>query len=172
MILCRSMEIMVREFIGKELLSIGIISDTHGLLRPQAVTAMEGSDVILHGGDVGDEGILARLNEIAPVFTVRGNVDFELWCNRLPSRLTLTLGGLKIHMVHDISKLDHTILELVDMVVYGHSHRPQISDEKGVVFLNPGSAGPRRFNLPITVAKFVWREGGNLTPELIQLAQD
>ncbi|MDA0348234.1 MAG: metallophosphoesterase family protein [Verrucomicrobia bacterium] len=172
MILRRSMEITVREFEGKEVLSIGIISDTHGLLRPQALSALKGSDVILHGGDVGDEQILARLSDIAPIFTVRGNVDFELWCKRLPPKLTLTLGGLKVFMIHDISKLDRTVLELVDMVVYGHSHRPEIFEEQEVLFLNPGSAGPRRFNLPITLAKLVWRKGEKLTPELIQLAQD
>ena len=162
----------MREFVGKEVLSIGIISDTHGLLRPQALSALQGSDVILHGGDVGDEQILARLSEIAPVFTVRGNVDFEHWCERLPLNLTITLAGLKVYMVHDISKLDRTVIELVDLVVYGHSHRPETFDEQGVLFLNPGSAGPRRFNLPITLTKLIWRKGGKLAPELIHLAED
>jgi uncharacterized protein len=166
------MEMVLNEFVGKKLLSIGVVSDTHGLLRPQVLRAMEKSDIILHGGDVGDEEILARLGNIAPVFTVRGNVDFEQWCERLPPKLTLKLSELKIHMVHDISNLERTVVELVDMVVYGHSHRPEIFNERGVVFLNPGSSGPRRFNLPVSVARLVWRKGQKLTPELIQLSRD
>jgi len=151
-------------------LKIGIISDTHGLLRPEAITAMQGVDVILHGGDVGDEDILDQLAEVAPVFTVRGNVDYQQWCGRLPNILTLNFGDLKIHMVHDIAYLDRSILDDVSLVIYGHSHRPEVLEKGGVVYLNPGSAGPRRFNLPVTLARLHWiRNEKNIQPELIHL---
>ena len=126
MVECRvldGMELRPTEFEGAEALSIGIISDTHGLLRPEAVRAIDGSDVILHGGDVGREDILDELQTIAPVFTVRGNVDYDMWCGRLPNVLTLHLGQLKVHMVHDIGHLNPLDALDVNLVVFGQLRR-------------------------------------------------
>jgi uncharacterized protein len=164
------MELTPSAFASVSCLNLGIISDTHGLLRPEAVEALQGSDVILHAGDVGEELILDELRLIAPVYTIRGNVDYQYWCGRLPNTLTLTLGDLKIHMIHDIAHLDREQIAGVSLVIYGHSHKPEITDRDGVVFLNPGSAGPRRFSLPVTLAKLVWRSGDKkISPKLIQL---
>lgn len=158
-----------RVFADRPCLDIGIISDTHGLLRPEALDILRGSDLILHGGDVGDEGILARLGDLAPVFTVRGNVDYQPWCNRLPGILMLKLSELKVLMIHDISGLDHLQVEGVDLVIYGHSHRPDIEEADGVIYFNPGSAGPRRFSLPISLGTLNWVKNKKLEPQLIQL---
>ncbi len=158
-----------REFSGRKCLDIGVISDTHGQLRPEALDELRGSDLILHGGDVGDEEILARLGDLGPVFTVRGNVDYEPWCNRLPKILMLRLSGLSVLMIHDISGLNDKLIEGADLVIYGHSHRSEIKDEGGVVYFNPGSAGPRRFSLPISLGKIKWEKNEKLEPRLIQL---
>ena len=166
------MELVPTEFQDLKRLAVGVISDTHGLLRPEALRALDGSDVILHGGDVGQEKILDELGAIAPVFTVRGNVDYEYWCGRLPNVLSLTLSGLGVHMVHDIAHIDPHNLKGVDLVIFGHSHKPEIFHREGVTYLNPGSAGTRRFSLPTTVAKVNWtHEQENLSPELIHLLE-
>jgi uncharacterized protein len=158
-----------REFTERRSLVIGIISDTHGLLRSEALDNLKDSDLILHGGDVGSEEILARLSDIAPVFTVRGNVDYQPWCDRLPPSLFLRLSELNVFMVHDISGWSNYQSERVDLVVYGHSHRPEVKEQGGVVFINPGSAGPRRFSLPITLGKLYWEKGKKNVPQLIHL---
>jgi putative phosphoesterase len=164
------MELTLSKFEGADELKIGILADTHGLLRPEAISALEKADIILHGGDVGDEDILDHLAVIAPVYTVRGNVDYQQWCGRLPDLLTLKLGDLKICMIHDIANLDPGMLDDVALVVYGHSHRPEILEKEGVVYLNPGSAGPRRFSLPVTLARLQWKRTEKLVqPELIHL---
>lgn len=134
---------------------IGVISDTHGLLRPQAVTALDGSDVIIHAGDVGQPMVLEALRRIAPTFAVRGNVDTGAWADALPEATTIDAGGLAIYVVHraeDIA-LDANRREIA-AVVFGHSHKPSIEWREGVLFCNPGSAGPRRFKLPVTLATF------------------
>ncbi|HEX6634732.1 MAG TPA: metallophosphoesterase family protein [Usitatibacter sp.] len=131
---------------------IGVISDTHGLLRPEALEALEGSGHILHAGDIGDPAILAALARIAPVVAIRGNNDTDGWARRVPETKTVELGGVRIHLVHDIKSL-REVPRGVEVVVSGHSHQPRIAEEGGVLHLNPGSAGPRRFRLPVTVAR-------------------
>lgn len=137
-------------------LQVGIISDTHGLLRPEAVRELAGVDHILHAGDVGDATILARLRSLAPVTAIRGNVDVAGVCAQLPATEAVELGGCLFYLVHAIEDLDVVPAAAgIKVVVYGHSHCAEVKDHDGIVYLNPGSAGPRRFNLPITLARAV-----------------
>lgn len=139
---------------------IGVISDTHGLLRPEALAALEGVDRILHSGDIGDPTHLDALAFIAPVTAIRGNIDRGTWAEALPETLSLTIGGLRIHMVHDRKTLQaDPEAEGWDVVISGHSHKPGIELTSSTLWLNPGAAGPRRFRLPITLA-FLWEEAG------------
>jgi len=132
---------------------VGVISDTHGLLRPEALAALAGVEHILHAGDVGDPVILDRLRTIAPLTAIRGNVDRDGVCRRLPATELVELGGCFIYIVHALEDLDiDAVAAGVNVVVYGHSHNPSVQERRGVLFLNPGSAGPRRFSLPISVA--------------------
>ncbi len=132
---------------------VGVISDTHSLLRPEALSALRGTDYILHAGDVGDPHILAALREIAPLTAIRGNIDRAGPCALLPAREAIELGGTLIYMVHSIEDLDiKPHAANVGVIVYGHSHKPNLDMRNGVLYLNPGSAGPRRFSLPITLA--------------------
>jgi hypothetical protein len=134
--------------------TIGIISDTHGLLRPQALRALEGSDLIIHAGDVGDPKILDALKTLAPVFAVRGNVDTDAWAQSLPEAEVIELDLATIYVLHDVHALDlNPTAAGFQIVVSGHSHKPGQTESDGVLFLNPGSAGPRRFDLPVTVAR-------------------
>ncbi len=129
---------------------VGVISDTHGLLRPEALTALEGTDLILHAGDVGDPAVLDALAAIAPVIAVRGNVDTHGRCAELAPREYVTVGGRNLYMVHDLAALDlDPAAAELSAVIYGHSHKPLIEWRKGVLFFNPGAAGPRRFSLPV-----------------------
>jgi putative phosphoesterase len=133
---------------------IGVISDTHGLLRPEAVNALRGSDYIIHGGDIGDPGILDRLNEIAPVTAVRGNVDRERWAQKIPHTNVLEIKGLSLFVLHNLDELDlKPEAAGFAAVIYGHSHVPKLEKRNGVLYFNPGSAGPRRFGLPVTVGR-------------------
>lgn len=135
-------------------LTIGVISDTHGLLRPEAVAALAGVDHILHAGDVGDPEILERLRTLAPVTAIRGNVDVAGVCGALPPTEAVEIGGRLFYLVHSLQDLDvDPVAAGVAAVVSGHSHRPDLQERKGVLYLNPGSAGPRRFDLPVTLAK-------------------
>ena len=148
---------------------VGVISDTHGLLRPEAVAALEGSRYIVHGGDVGDESILRTLEAIAPVTVVRGNVDTDTWARRLPRTAVLDVDGVRIYAVHDISDLDIDLRAAgVDVIVFGHSHRPGIEPRGDVIYLNPGSAGPRRFDLPVSLARLTI-EAGVAAAEIVEL---
>jgi hypothetical protein len=132
---------------------IGLISDTHGLLRPQALAALAGSDLIIHAGDVGNPEILEKLKAIAPVFAVRGNIDIEPWAKALPETEVVEAGVATIYVLHDVKELDlDPAAASFHIVVSGHSHKPARAEHGGVLFLNPGSAGPRRFDLPVTVA--------------------
>lgn len=134
--------------------SIGIISDTHGLLRPQALAALQGSDLIIHAGDVGDPEILKALKSVAPVFAVRGNVDTEPWALALPETEVIETGLATFYVLHDLHALDlDPAAAGFQIVISGHSHKPADTERDGVLFLNPGSAGPRRFDLPVTVAR-------------------
>jgi putative phosphoesterase len=133
---------------------IGLISDTHGLLREEALDALRSSDLIIHAGDVGDPKILEALRQIAPVVAVRGNVDTAAWAKSLPETAVAEAGAVHICVLHDSNALDLNAKAAgFQIVVSGHSHKPRRSERDGVVFINPGSAGPRRFNLPITVAQ-------------------
>jgi putative phosphoesterase len=139
---------------------IGVISDTHGLLRPEAVAALRGVEHILHAGDVGDSAILDALREIAPVTAIRGNVDVSGACAELPATDVVELGGRLFYLVHSVHDLDiNPAAAGVAMVVSGHSHKASVQVQDGVIYFNPGSAGPRRFSLPVTVG-FVTVEDG------------
>jgi uncharacterized protein len=132
---------------------VGLISDTHGLLRPEAVRALQGSDRIIHAGDIGEEEVLAALRRIAPVTAVRGNVDREAWTAGLLRTETVQIEEVWVLVVHDLDALEFaTDAAGIRVVVSGHSHRPSIQERKGVLFVNPGSAGPRRFRLPVSLA--------------------
>jgi hypothetical protein len=132
---------------------IGVISDTHGLLRPEALVALAEVEHILHAGDVGRPEILDELRKIAPVTAIRGNVDLAGECAELPARDVVELAGRLFYLVHSVRDLDiNPVVAGVAAVVSGHSHRPSIEMKAGVMYLNPGSAGPRRFQLPVTVA--------------------
>lgn len=132
---------------------VGVLSDTHGLLRPELLTALAGVDHILHAGDVGEPTILTQLATIAPVTAIRGNIDTHGPCAALPATEAIELAGCLIYMVHAREDLDlNPQAAGIGIVVYGHSHKPSIEHHHGVLYLNPGSAGPRRFNLPITYA--------------------
>jgi uncharacterized protein len=134
--------------------TIGLISDTHGLLRPQALRALEGSDLIIHAGDVGDPEILEALKTLAPVFAVRGNVDTEPWALAWPETEVIEIDPATIYILHDVHALSLDPVEAgFHIIVSGHSHKPARTEHGGVLFLNPGSAGPRRFDLPVTVAR-------------------
>jgi putative phosphoesterase len=132
---------------------IGLISDTHGLLRKEAVEALRGSELIIHAGDVGKPEILEELKKIAPVVAVRGNVDTEPWAQALPETAVAEAGAVMIYVLHDVKALDlNPAAAGFHIVVSGHSHKPGKSERDGVLYVNPGSAGPRRFQLPVTVA--------------------
>lgn len=148
-------------------LLIGVISDTHGLLRPEALRALEGSDAILHAGDVGEPAILTALGKIAPVHAVRGNVDTEAWAEGLSEQLTIRLGKWRVTIVHKLSDA-FPLVKNSDVVVYGHSHQPGFKTEGDVLYFNPGSAGPRRFRLPVTCGRLLLKKD-SIEPEILQL---
>lgn len=133
---------------------IGLISDTHGLLRPQALEALRGSELILHAGDIGKPEILTTLRELAPVIAIRGNVDKADWARTLPETAVADAGKVPLYILHDVHALDlNPAAAGFHVVVSGHSHQPRKSEREGVLYVNPGSAGPRRFHLPVTVAR-------------------
>lgn len=133
---------------------IGVISDTHGLLRPEALTALQGVQLIIHAGDVGSSEILDQLRAVAPLVAVRGNVDKGAWAGKLPDTAVAEAGAAQIYVLHDVHQLDlDPAAAGFAMVVSGHSHQPGRSERNGVIYLNPGSAGPRRFKLPVTLAR-------------------
>ena len=136
------------------LLRIGLISDTHGLLRPEALARLAGSDHIVHAGDIGDAGILQRLRALAPLTVVRGNNDHGPWAEALNVTESLQFGAVRLHLLHDLADLSiDPAAAGVQVVVSGHSHQPAVRQRQGVLYVNPGSAGPRRFRLPVTGAE-------------------
>jgi putative phosphoesterase len=138
----------------KEGTILGLISDTHGLLREEAIDALRGSDLILHAGDVGGPEILEALRAIAPVVAVRGNVDTGVWAKALPLTEVIQMGSVVVYMLHILNDLDISpVVARMHFVVSGHSHKPGQSEKGGVIYINPGSAGPKRFRLPVTVAR-------------------
>jgi len=149
---------------------IGVISDTHGLLRPEALAALRGSEHVIHAGDIGSPEILEQLAAIAPVTAVRGNVDKGAWARKLPETEILEAGGISIYVLHDLERLDlKPEASGFAVVVFGHSHVPKQEERNGVLYFNPGSAGRKRFKLPVGLGRLVV-EGGKVRGELINLA--
>jgi hypothetical protein len=148
-------------------LRIGLVADTHGLVRPEALGALAGSDVIIHAGDIGKPEVIEALEAIAPVHAIRGNVDRDAWAEVYPETLDLELGGARIHVAHDRKALGPEVAA-ADVVVTGHSHKPLIERMDGTLYVNPGSAGPRRFSLPVSVARLVV-DCDDIEAELLEL---
>jgi uncharacterized protein len=149
---------------------IGLISDTHGLLRPEALAALAGVERIVHAGDIGDAAILRALEVIAPVTAVRGNNDVGAWAEAIPEHAILRVGEVSILVVHDAASAGGLLERAApDVVVAGHSHRPLVRTDSGVLHVNPGSAGPRRFSLPVTVAHLTL-DGASVRAEIVPLA--
>ena len=150
-------------------LRIGLISDTHGLLRPEALDFLAGADHIVHGGDIGGPEILERLAALAPLTVVRGNNDTAAWARSIPDTARLDLGGVVLYLIHDLKELRTDLVEAgVRVVVSGHSHRPACSERGGVLYVNPGSAGRRRFSLPISAGELLI-DGGRVEVRLVDL---
>jgi uncharacterized protein len=150
---------------------IGVISDTHGLLRPEALAALQGSDYIVHAGDVGDPQILDKLSAIAPVRAVRGNVDHGAWAHELPATNVLEIGEVSIYVLHRIQDLDlKPEAAKFAAVVYGHTHVAKQEWKNDVLYFNPGSAGPRRFKMPVSVGRLLLTKG-KLESEIVKLAE-
>lgn len=159
---------MARDSAGDRLL-LGVISDTHGLLRPEVAPAFSGVDRILHAGDVGGTDVLRALSEIAPVTAVRGNTDSGRWADGLPEADAVAVGAATLYLLHDVAALDlNPAAAGFQAVVFGHSHRPRMRENGGVWYINPGSAGPRRFDYPVTVA-LVEVNGARLRPRIVHL---
>lgn len=149
--------------------TVGVISDTHGLLRPEAVAALAGVDRIVHAGDIGSPDVLAALERIAPVAAVRGNTDRERWAAAIPETEVVEVGGVSLYVLHDLHELDLDPRAAgFAAVIAGHSHQPRLQEREGVLYLNPGSAGPRRFKLPISLARLTVA-GPRVRAELVTL---
>jgi putative phosphoesterase len=148
---------------------IGVISDTHGLLRPEALAVLRGSDYIIHAGDVGDPAILDTLAEIAPVTAVRGNIDHGDWAHKIPTTNVLEIDEISIYVLHRLQDLDlKPEVAKFSAVVFGHSHVPEQEKKNGVLYFNPGSAGPRRFRLPVSVGQLLLRNG-QVSSEIVDI---
>jgi len=136
---------------------VGLVSDTHNLLRPEVLAYLRGSDHIVHAGDICGEAVLQALAQLAPLTAVRGNNDQGAWAQRLPQATTVEIAGIAIHVVHDLNDL--ALPRGSRVVVSGHSHKPKVEEREGVLYVNPGSAGPRRFKLPISAAELRIAQG-------------
>jgi putative phosphoesterase len=148
---------------------VGLISDTHGLLRPEAKAFLEGCDCIVHGGDIGHASILEELTKLAPVTAVRGNNDKGLWAEHLRETEFLRVGGVFVYVIHDLARLDiEPNAAGVRVVVSGHSHKPLVEERNGVLYVNPGSAGQRRFKLPIVVGELLVT-GSSVSARIVEL---
>jgi hypothetical protein len=149
--------------------TVGVIADTHGLLRPEAIAALASVDLIVHAGDIGSATVLEELAAIAPVLAVRGNNDRDRWAVALPETVTTEVAGVRLHVIHDLTPLRGDPATLgVDVVISGHSHQPRVERRPGLLLLNPGSAGPRRFSLPIAVARLRLGRSG-VRAEIVEL---
>ncbi len=147
---------------------VGVISDTHGLARPEAIAALAGCELIIHAGDVGRPEVLDELRATAPVVAIRGNNDRGAWAESLPETEVVEFGGVFLYVLHDLAELDlDPVAAGFEAVIAGHSHRPSVNQKDGVLYLNPGSAGPRRFRLPVALARLHIREG-RLSSELVE----
>lgn len=150
--------------------SVGIISDTHGLIRVEAIAALQGSSAIIHAGDIGSEAVIRALQTIAPVYAIRGNNDTAEWARALPDSMVLSVNDLSILVLHDLHDLGCTVAgDAMRVVVTGHSHRPLIQEQDSVLYINPGSAGPRRFSLPVSVATLRIQEQ-KMSAKILKLA--
>jgi putative phosphoesterase len=148
---------------------VGLISDTHGLLRPQAVAALAGVDLIIHAGDIGKPAVLAELKKIAPLAAIRGNNDTDEWAARLPDARSVRVGQHRIYIIHDVHDLSFDPKKRkYRAVISGHSHKPGIAERGGVLFVNPGSPGPRRFKLPVAVG-ILFVDDSNISAEIVEL---
>lgn len=150
---------------------IGLVSDTHNLLRPEVLEFLRGSDRIVHAGDICGPEVLEALARLAPLTAVRGNNDAGAWAQQLRARETLEVGAARIHVVHDIADLDLARAGAVHAVITGHSHKPLVQERGGVLYVNPGSAGPRRFKLPISAGELLV-EGGKVSARLVTFQKD
>jgi uncharacterized protein len=149
--------------------TIGVISDTHGLLRPEAVAALQGSDLIIHAGDIGSPEVILALRKTAPLVAVRGNVDRGAWARQYPATEVVEVDGVLVYVLHDRQQLDvDPAAAGFGVVISGHSHRPSVTNDGGILYLNPGSAGRRRFRLPVTVARLTVH-AGEAAAEIIEL---
>ena len=149
---------------------IGLIADTHGLLRPEALAALADSDLLIHAGDIGKPEVVAALKKIAPLVAIKGNNDTDSWARHLPETKKITLGALKLYVIHNVKELSFDpAARGFRVVISGHSHKPVIQTKDNVLFVNPGSAGPRRFKLPICVGKLLV-QGETVDAEIIELA--
>ena len=149
-------------------MTIGVISDTHGLLRPEAIEFLKSSDLIIHAGDIGNPDILEMLRSIAPTFAVRGNVDYGAWAQQLPEKEVVEVADKFMYIIHELESLDLDPAGKFDAVISGHSHQPKNYQKDGVLYFNPGSAGPRRFTLPTTAGRITISQNG-LEAEIIPL---
>jgi uncharacterized protein len=148
---------------------IGLISDTHGLIRSEAVEALQGVELIIHAGDIGKPEVIAALKAIAPVLPIKGNNDIGAWAHRFPKTKLLKSGNTRLFIIHNVQELDcDPVARGYQVVVSGHSHKPSVSTRDGVLFVNPGSAGPRRFKLPVAVGK-LFIEDNRVNAEIIEL---
>jgi len=148
---------------------IGLIADTHGLLRPEALAALADSDLLIHAGDIGKPEVVAALKKIAPLVAIKGNNDTDSWARHLPETKKITLGALKLYVIHNVKELSFDPPGRgFRVVISGHSHKPVIQTKDNVLFVNPGSAGPRRFKLPICVGKLLV-QGETVDAEIIEL---
>jgi putative phosphoesterase len=138
---------------------IGLISDTHGLVRPEALAALKGSELIIHAGDIGKPEVLEALQAVAPLVAIRGNNDRDAWARKMSDILDLKIDGFSIRVIHDVNDLDRAAAAGFHAVISGHSHKPGVITRDGVLFINPGSAGPRRFKLPIAVGRLQFSTG-------------
>jgi putative phosphoesterase len=161
---------VARNRINKAVKEIGLISDTHGLVRPEVQGILRGVDLIFHSGDIGKAEVLDALREIAPVYAIKGNNDRGAWAQGIPDVMNVAIGKLRFYLLHALQDLDiDPAAAGFQAVISGHSHKPSIARRDGVLYLNAGSAGPRRFKLPVTVGKLRITAGAGLVPELIDL---
>jgi uncharacterized protein len=152
------------------IITIGVISDTHGLLRPEALDALQGSNLIIHAGDIGKPEVITELELIAPVAAIKGNNDLGPWAKTIPTTHSTTIGTHHIFIIHDVKQFEIDSMPTpYTIVISGHSHKPTATAHNGILFLNPGSAGPRRFSLPITLAR-LRLQGPRLSHEFLSLA--
>ncbi len=164
-----STELQKSDTLDQKSCTIGVISDTHGLLRPEVMKAFKGVDLILHAGDVGDPEVIDHLESVAPVVVVRGNMDYGSWADQLPVSKSLIIGKTKLFLIHDIEWIDRQmVLQSYQVIITGHTHRPLIDDKNEVLFFNPGSAGHQRHGHPVSIGK-LFLCNGRLDAQLVEL---